>query len=85
MLKLYYSLQQEKLEDYKLNHKAEEEGLEDEIADLEDKLTEVKATLEKRKERLEQVRIQFKKKDSICNCILAGNYNYFHVDCMLKI
>ncbi len=62
MLKLYYFLQQEKLEDYKLNHKAEEEGLEDEIADLEDKLTEVKATLEKRKERLEQVRIQFKKR-----------------------
>ncbi len=45
------------MEDYKLNHKAEEESMEDDIAGLEDTLAEVKATLERRKEALEQVLI----------------------------
>jgi hypothetical protein len=44
---------EEKLQEYKINHKVEEEAKEDEITTLEDKLTDVKASLERRKRELE--------------------------------
>ena len=45
---------QEKLDEYKISHKCEEESLEDEITCLEDTLSDVKMSLEKRKKALEE-------------------------------
>ena len=39
---------QARLEEYKIGHKQEEEGMEDDITSLEDKLLDVKSTLESR-------------------------------------
>ena len=44
---------EEKLHEYKVRHKAEEEAVEDDIAVLEDTLAEVKVSLERRKRELE--------------------------------
>ena len=44
---------QARLEEYKISHKQEEESIEDGITNLEDKLLEVKSTLETRIRALE--------------------------------
>ena len=65
ILKIHFLLQikvlNHKLEEYRIEHKKEDEALEDEIAAMEDRLAEVKSDLEARMKDLE---IQFEQDDS---------------------
>ena len=53
ILSRFFLFFQAKLEEYKINHKDEEEQMEDAITGLEDKLIEVKSTLDNRIRQIE--------------------------------